>query len=93
MDRRRTGGCLKNASRTQVHACGMMSVLEDSTYISVHSLSEEEISDQELQQHQIVRYNDLWVIACNPWSEASASLKPCPDVSLEPSRLLVIPHA
>ena len=47
---------------TQVHTCGMMSSLKNSRDISVHGLADEEILDQGLQQHEIVRYKDLWVM-------------------------------
>ena len=56
----------KNDFITQVHACGMMSSLKDSRDISVHGLADEEILDQGLQQHEIVRYKDLWVMQHNP---------------------------
>ena len=46
----------------QVHACGMMSCLKDSRDISVHGLADKDILDQGLQQHQIVRHKDLWVM-------------------------------
>ena len=52
----------KNDFLTQVHACGMMSSLKDSRDISVHGLADEDILDQGLQQHEIVRYKDLWVM-------------------------------
>ena len=52
----------QNDFLTQVHACGMMSCLKDSRDISVHGLADEDILDQGLQQHKIVRHKDLWVM-------------------------------
>ena len=52
----------QNDFLTQVHACGIMSYLKDSRDISVHGLAEEEILDQGLQTHEVMRYKDLWVM-------------------------------
>ena len=53
---------LQNNFLTQVHACGIMNYLKDSRDISVHGLADEEILDQGLQPHEVVRYKDLWVM-------------------------------
>ena len=61
-EREENWSMFQNDFLTQVHACGIMSYLKDSRDISVHGLADEEILDQGLQPHEVVRYKDLWVI-------------------------------
>ena len=59
---------------TQVHACGMMSYLKDSRDISVHGLADEEILDQGLQPHEVVRYKDLWVMLVEATTDVTTKM-------------------
>ena len=45
----------QNDFLARVHACGIMSYLKDSRNISVHGLADEEILDEGLQPHEVVR--------------------------------------
>ena len=67
----------QNDFLTQVHACGMMSCLKDSRDISVHGLADEEILDQGLQQYEIVRHKDLWVMLVEAITDKSTKMLVC----------------